>query len=84
MKNWIRVLIGIAILLVVLQVFSFFSGLVFWGFLAAAIGAAVWFGVRKVIRKKKARKDPKGMLKSKTESDIERLIKDMERMTGKS
>ena len=84
MKNILQILIGIAILIVVLRVFSVITGFLFWGLVAVAIGAAVLFAIRKVTGKGETGTPPKGHLPSKTESDINRLIKDIEQMTGKS
>lgn len=84
MKKTLQILIGVAILIVVLRIFSVITGLLFWGLVAVAIGAAVLYAVRKVTGKDEAHTPPKGRLKSKAESDIDRLIKDMERMTGES
>ena len=84
MKDTFKLLIGIAIVIVVLWLLSTITGFLFWGIVAAAIIAAAFFGLRKVFKKTRPPKEPKGWLKSKEESDIERLIKDMERMTGKS
>ena len=84
MKNWIKILIGIAVLLVLMWVVSQIAGLLFWGVIALAIGALVYAFVRKWRKKRQARKAPKGLLEEETENDIDRLIKEMERMTGKS
>lgn len=84
MKDAFKLLIGIAMVIVVLWLLSTITGFLFWGIVAAAIIAAAYFGLRKVFNKTKPAEEPKGRLKSKEESDIERLIKDMERMTGRS
>ena len=84
MKDAIKLIIGIAMVVVVLWLLSSITGFLFWGLVAAAIIAAAYFGLRKVFNKTRPPKEAKGQLKSKEESDIERLIKDMERMTGKS
>ena len=84
MNNWVKILIGIAILLVLMWVMSSVLGLLFWGVIALVIGALIYAFVRKWQKKRRARKTPKGLLEEETENDIDRLIKDMERMTGKS
>ena len=84
MKNWVKILIGIVVLLVLMWVMSSVLGLLFWGVIALVIGALIYAFVRKWQKKRRARKDPKGLLEEETENDIDRLIKDMERMTGKS
>ena len=84
MKDWMKLIIGIAMVIVVLWLLSTVAGYLFWGLIAAAIIAVAYFGLRKVFDKTKTPKTPKGRLKSKEESDIERLIKEMEQMTGKS
>ncbi len=84
MNNWLKILIGIAVLLVLMWVLSSVIGLLFWGVIALVIGAVIYAFVRKWQKKRRARKDPRGLLAEETENDIDRLIKDMERMTGKS
>ena len=84
MNNWVKILIGIAVLLVLMWVLSSVLGLLFWGVIALVIGALIYAFVRKWQKKRRARKDPKALLAEETENDIDRLIKDMERMTGKS
>ncbi len=84
MKDWIKLIIGIAMVIVVLWVLSSVAGFLFWGLIVAALIAVAYFGLRKVFKQTKTSKTPKGKLKSKEESDIERLIKEMEQMTGKS
>ena len=84
MGNWIKILIGIAVLIVLMWVMSAVAGLLFWGVIALMIGAIIYAFVRKWQKKRQARKDPKALLTEETENDIDRLIKDMERMTGKS
>ena len=84
MNNWVKILIGIAVLLVLMWVLSSVLGLLFWGVIALAIGALVYAFVRKWRKKRQARKAPKGLLEEETVSDIDRLIKDMERITGKT
>ena len=84
MKNWVKILIGIVVLLVLMWVMSSVLGLLFWGVIALVIGALIYAFVRKWQKKRRARKDPKALLTEETENDIDRLIKDMERMTGKS
>ncbi len=84
MKNWVKILIGIVVLLVLMWVMSSVLGLLFWGVIALVIGALIYAFVRKWQKKRRARKDPKALLAEETEDDIDRLIKDMERMTGKS
>ena len=84
MNNWLKILIGIAVLLVLMWVLSSVIGLLFWGVIALLIGAVIYAFVRKWQKKRRARKDPKGLLEEETENDFDRLIKDMERMTGKT
>ena len=84
MKDSMKLIIGIAMVIVVLWLLSTVAGYLIWGVIAAAVIAAAYFGVRKVFNKTKTPQTPKGKLKSKEESDIERLIKEMEQMTGKS
>ena len=84
MNNWVKILIGIAVLLVLMWVMSQIAGLLFWGVIALVIGALVYTFVRKWRKKRRARQTPKGLLEEETENDIDRLIKEMERMTGKS
>ena len=84
MKDSIKLIIGIVMAIVVLWLLSSIAGFLIWGAVAAAIVAAAYFGLRKVFKKTKTPKTPKGELKSKEDSDIERLIKEMEQMTGKS
>ena len=84
MNNWVKILIGIAVLLVLMWVFFLIFDMLFWGVIALVIGALVYAFVRKWRKKRQARKTPKGLLEEETVSDIDRLIKDMERMTGKS
>ncbi len=84
MNNWLKILIGIAVLLVLMWVLFALADLLFWGVIALVIGAVIYAFVRKWQKKRRARKDPKGLLEEETENDIDRLIKDMERMTGKT
>lgn len=84
MKNWLKILIGMAVLLVLMWVLSAVAGLLFWGVIALAVGALLYAFVRKWQKKRQGHKTPKGLLEEETETDIDRLIKDMERMTGKS
>ena len=84
MNNGVKILIGIAVLLVLMWVMSAVAGLLFWGVIALVIGALVYAVVRKWRKKRQTRKTPKGLLEEENVSDIDRLIKDMERMTGKS
>ena len=87
MKDSLKLIIGIVAAVVVLWLLSSITGFLIWGAVAAAILAAAYFGLRKVFKATKSSspsKEPKGKLKSKEESDIERLIKEMEEMTGKS
>ena len=84
MNNWLKILIGIAVLLVLMWVLSSVIGLLFWGVIALVIGAVIYAFVRKWQKKRRTRKDPKALLEEETVNDIDRLIKDMERMTGKS
>ena len=84
MKDWMKILIGIAVLLVLIWVFSTVASLLFWGVIALAIGGLIYLFVRKWQKKRKARKDPKALLAEEADDDIDRLIKDMERMAGKS
>ncbi len=84
MNNWVKILIGIAVLLGLMWVMSTVAGLLFWGVIALVIGALVYALVRKWRKKRQSHKTPKGLLEEETVSDIDRLIKDMERMTGKS
>ena len=84
MNNWLKILIGIAVLLVLMWVLSSVIGLLFWGVIALLIGAVIYAFVRKWLKKRRVRKNPKGLLEEETENDIDRLIKDMERMTGKT
>ena len=82
MKKWTKILIGVAMVIVVMWVFSFITGLLFWGLVAAALGAAVFLAVRKLIKKDEKHKDPEGLLNPPAENDIDRVIKEMERMAG--
>ncbi len=84
MKKLTQILIGIAIAVVFIWVFSFISGLLFWGLVAAVLGTAVFLAVKKMIKKDKSVSDPKGLLEIPEENDIERILKEMERMAGKS
>jgi len=84
MNNWLKILIGIAVLLVLVLVLSSVLKMLFWGGIALLIGAVIYAFVRKWQKKRRVRKDPKGLLEKETENDIDRLIKDMERMTGKT
>ena len=84
MQNWVKILIGLAALLVLMWVMSQVLGLLFWGAIALVIGALVYAFVRKWQKKRRAKKDPRGLLAEETDDDIDRLIKDMERMTGRS
>ena len=84
MNNWVKILIGIAVLLVLMWVLSTIAGLLFWGVIALVIGAIIYAFVRRWKKKRRSRKDPKALLAEESEDDIDRLIKDMERMAGKS
>ena len=84
MKDSLKLIIGIVMVVVVLWLLSSITGFLIWGAVAAALVAAAYFGLRKVFRQTKTAVTPKGKLKSKEESDIERLIKEMEEMKGKT
>lgn len=84
MNKWLQLLIGMAVALVLIWVFSSVASLLFWGILALVLVAAVAFVFRKWKRKRKPVEDPERLLESKPEDDIERLIQEMERMTGRS
>jgi len=84
MKSWIKILIGIAIALVLLWTLSRLAGLVFWGLILLALGALVMLGVRRWKKKRNVRGPTKGLLESEAQDDIDRLVKEMERLAGDS
>jgi len=84
MKSWIKILIGIAIALVLLWTLSRLAGLVFWGLILLALGTLVMLGVRRWKKKRNVRGPTKGLLESEAQDDIDRLVKEMERLAGDS
>jgi predicted membrane channel-forming protein YqfA (hemolysin III family) len=66
MNNWLKILIGIAALLVLMWVLSAVAGLLFWGVVALVIGALFYAFVRTWQKKRQARKPPKGLLEEET------------------
>ena len=81
MENWVYLLIGVAVLLVLFWVMSALTGLLFWGGLAAILGAIVVGLVRGWWREREARKRPGRLEQRRAKKARGRLLKDLEHET---